>query len=208
MLNGLKLSALLAALFFATSAFAGPIKITLNPEDPGSLGDWDLDPFHIQSSPRAVNSFTTDSGNTIRMRPGVTVMNPDWWSGHGLMYGVHGNRVVLRPINPLGAISFVIDSAWGGGGSAWVNAGWTHGPRRGVARSGTFRLHPDGVGVGIHATGGACITSVVIDPPRWGFGQIQTADCVTSVPEPGSLSLLALGLLGLGFFVRRRPTIA
>ena len=51
--------------------------------------------------------------------------------------------------------------------------------------------------------GGICssVSSVVIDPTYWGFGNlsINQSECSASVPEPGILTLLGLGLASLGF---------
>ena len=130
------------------------------------------------------------------------------------IFGVPGNSVTLTPTNPLGALSFMIHSSFGGG--AWVSAQWTDihgniGTVRNPPGSGHFPINQglDGVGVGVWAEPGTCITSVTIEPPDWGFGSISTADAVpcVNVPEPGSLSLFGFGLLLLGLGSLTRPNL-
>lgn len=205
-----------AGLLIGGQAIADPITIGAFPDGediPAELGGWTLDPYEINDSDGTkTDSFTTESGNTFQMDDTVEVMTPVWVDDPdgGTIFGVPGDMVTLTPENPIGAISFIISSAWENAG-AWVSATWEDGNgNTGSLRnpeSGYFDANMgdlDGVGVGIWAEPGACITSVTIEPPEWGFGSIRTADCV-SVPEPGTLALLGLGLVGIGV-TRRRNT--
>lgn len=214
-----KLIALVAALFCSTAAFGDPIVIQTYPDNgdiPGVLGGYTTDPYVITGADgTVVGSFTTSSGNVITLNPDVTIVTPDWVDDPDgdSIFGVPGNLVILTPSIPLAAISFMIHSDYSNGG-AWVSANWIDA----VGNSGTVRNPPgsgyfdvnqgslDGVGVGIWAEPGVCIDSITIEPIRWGFGSVRTADarpCV-SVAEPGSLSIMGLGLLVMGLFVARR----
>lgn len=209
-----------SGLFIFGQAVADPITIEAFPDGgdiPEELGDWTLDPYEITDPDGTeTNSFTTESGNTFHMDDTVEVMTGEWWvedpTDGATIFGVPGNEITLTPENPIGAISFVISSAWQNAG-AWVSAEWVDASgARGSLRNpeyGYFDVNNDtggfaGVGVGIWAESGACITSVTIEPPKWGFGSIRTADCVVSVPEPGTLGLLGMGLFGIGLAARRR----
>ncbi|MGB5325024.1 MAG: hypothetical protein WBN40_06325, partial [Pseudomonadales bacterium] len=74
----------------------------------------------------------------------------------------------------------------------------------------TFSVSDDNTpGFGVYAdnSGGDCgsISSIIIDPQQWGVGNfsINVSECHASVAEPGVMSLLAVGLLGLGLARKR-----
>jgi len=226
-----KLTSLLVTLLFSASAVADPITIDVYEDGgdvPQTLGGYTTVDYDITGvNGQTVNSFTTATGNEIGMSPDVMILTDDvtgnnWFddpANNGAIFGVFGNIVVLTPTNPLGAISFNISSSFGG--SAWVSAEWVDsdgntGEVRNPTGSGYFPLNTqsgtddwNGRGVSMYAAEGKCITSITIEPYKWGFGAISTADAVgcVSVPEPGSLSLLSLGLLSLGLLARRRNRI-
>lgn len=218
MLTKTKLLALLATLLFSASAVADPITIDYIADDaipdaPG--GHTTVDYTIVGDDGTPVTSFTNDGNQIDLLGSAVTIETPYWSSPVGTIFAVHGNTVTLDPANPLGAISFIITAA--GNAGIWVSADWSWSDGSG---SGTLRnpdqnytsINSDGgsnnaIGVAIYAEPGACITEVTVDPSWWwGIGSISTADCA-SVPEPGSLSLLSLGLLYLGFVARRRSRV-
>ena len=213
-----KLTSLVIVLFGSTAVLADPITITVYPDNadiPTILGGHATDPYAITDADGTiVSSFTTDSGNVINLSPDVMVITEDWVDDPDgdTIFGVHGNMVTLTPTDPLAAISFMIHSSYSNGG-AWVSADWIDSDgNSGTVRNpdtGYFPVNQgslDGVGVGMFAASGACITSITSEPCEWGFGSIRTADATpcTQVSEPGSLGLLGLGLLGMGLFMGRR----
>lgn len=232
MLTKTTLTALLATLFFSASAVADPITIDVYEDGDdisNSLGGYTTVDYDITgANGDIVSSFTTGTGNVIGMSPDAMILTDDvtgndWFddpANDGAIFGVHGNMVTLTPTNPLGAISFVISSSFRG--SAWVSAEWTDsdgntGEVRNPTGSGYFPLNTssetddwNGRGVSMFAAEGKCITSITIEPYEWGFGAISTADAVgcVSVPEPGPLGLMGLGLLCLGVAARRRNPLA
>jgi len=115
---------------------------------------------------------------------------------------------ILLPENTR-AFSFSIGANLGGtNNNAWLTA--TESDGLGIDNPYWFNVNRDNTpSFALYANNsdGACsaITSVTIDPEYWGVGNlsINQSRCATSVSEPASVALLALGLLGFSLFRRK-----
>ena len=146
----------------------------------------------------------TDNSNGL---PGDSLSlladNPDWWQWDGSPAPDHGNIFVVDPgrhlvdlILPANTRAFSLFIGSSSGGSAWIQAfddqdNSTHREYFGVGDDDTR-------GYGIYTTGCSSLTRITVEPFQWGFGYFSSnqGEC-HSVPEPGTLALLGLGLLGI-----------
>jgi len=134
----------------------------------------------------------------------------NWWiNGEANNYDIYTTSnylvTILLPENTR-AFSFSIGADLGSSGNnAWLTA--TESDGTGIDSEYWFNVNRKNTpGFGIYASNsnGSCsaITSVTIDPEYWGVGNfsINQDRCTTSVPEPSSVALLALGLIGFSLF--------
>jgi len=141
-------------------------------------------------------------GNPLEMNR-ATAETTWWWNNpektDNDIYTTHVNWVELVLPSDTRAFSFNVGANFNG----W---GWMEGyDGDGKKIKETFKLGTDNTpGFGFYAdnSDGGCgsITSIVIDPSQWGVGNfsINQGKCTASVPEPGVLGLLGIGMLGLG----------
>lgn len=137
----------------------------------------------------------------------------NWWvNGEASDYDIYTTSnylvTILLPENTR-AFSFSVGANLGSSGNnAWLTAAESDGV--GIDSEYWFNVNRNNTpGFGIYAnnSNGSCsaITSVTIDPEYWGMGNfsINQDRCATSVPEPSSIALLALSLLGFSLFRRK-----
>ena len=153
-------------------------------------------------------SFENMSGAALNMNLGLA-NSTGWWQNPEstdndiFTTSTHWVKILL-PENTR-AFSFNVGASFNGTG--WLEA--YNGSTKELDRQ-TFNVNPNNTpGFGIYAsnTNGSCsaITSVIVEPVSWGMGNfsINQSACTANVPEPGTISLLGLGLLGL-VVIRRR----
>lgn len=217
MQNCLKFSLALLATAFAFAASADPIEVVALPggEHPDTLAGYAMTPFDEPSDGRhrctpspSGGRICFDDGDGNRI--GLRANDPAWWQydgspspDHGNIFVVSGRSLVdlILPRNTR-AISFFVGANSRAG--AWIRA---YDDEHNSTRRIHFPIRRNNTrGFGVYTTGCSSLTRVSVDPVfRWGFGYFSThqGKC-QSVPEPGTLALLGLGLLGL-VLTRRIP---
>jgi len=213
-----------AMAVFASTANAGLIleQYGSNTPTPDTIGGYAMTDFAVVNDTQtgdtsSVNApingsltFTDAGGATLDMSRGLADSTSWWVNGETNDYDIFTTSVnwvtILLPENTR-AFSFNVGSNMSARG--WLTATELDGS--GIENKHYFGLGANNTpGFGIYADNsqGQCsaITSVTIDPFEWGMGNfsINNDPCSTSVPEPTTVALLGLGLVGL-LFTRRKP---
>lgn len=215
-----KIAVTLTGIFF--TFFAATVQATLIVENPDRTGMTRIEP-----TDDPLESFTTSDGVTIVFDDGtsdsglVPMESPDWWdpSPDGaestIVYttGYPASNTITLDFSGTDVFAFALNIGANFGAMANVVATFSDGS---VATSNPewFPIGPgNSPGYGVFGDSGSCqsITQIQVDPHimTWGIGNMaySAGEC-TSVPEPGSLSLLGFGLLGLGLVVYRRNRLS
>ncbi len=193
---------------------------------PTTIGDYNMTDFAVTNGAggRTTNvmspisgslNFRDADGNALSLTRRLA-NDVSWWgNGETSDYDIYTTSnylvTILLPENTR-AFSFSIGANLGGArNNAWLTASESNGS--GIDNKYWFNVSRDNTpGFGIYAdnSAGSCsaISSVTIDPEYWGVGNfsINQDSCSTSVPEPSSIALLAIGLIGFSIFRHKSST--
>lgn len=221
-LTPLGLISLVALASFEASA--GPVIETFanGTATPGTLGGWAMtDIGDTGASGTLTNSissgafsgtinFQDNNGNALDMLRVDASNIASWWNNpeasDNEVFTTSVSWVELILPENTRALSFNVGASFNGWG--WM-MGYNEG---GVSTYSSFDLSPGNTpGFGVYANNSASncgsISSIVIDPSQWGIGNLsiaQSDQCTADVPEPGVITLLGLGLVGLGIARRQK----
>lgn len=157
--------------------------------------------------------FRAKNGDPLMMERG-TADTTSWWNNGEAndvdIFTTDVNWVKLILPKNTRAISFNVGSSFGATDrdNGWLVGFGNHwSDKTDFTRFNVTAENTPGFGVYAANKGNnncASIKSIVIDPSRWGFGNLSINQDSCSVPEPSSWALLTIGAAGLAFSRRFR----